>query len=479
MEQRVDALLEGNLLESVEKKRLGGMGQQYLANREHALATDLVLQKITSSGGLKHFKTNPAVGRLTLDEVRFDVKLADLPQEIQEISEGFSHRSCVFNRATGLTRLEVNWGLPRPSFWPCSDMGSSGWQWKLKAFYRFGLRGGERFDPPHRTVRSREAALTEADGRFVKTEFSIVFSYLGGPWGSRGNLQMFRDAGKEMFRSFTWEFKLYRNCLYERLVRARYPHCLPAGFGTKEHMEDFWNGELQMDPIFTGIETSYSNSRWKSWNDNFDHYDVSLDLMLLIGLYILLTRGLFKELNGIRLLRSLVGPSFAAEGVALPDGFCEDITMKILKEESKALQGKRCSKGGGLLVLVEVLANTTSRKLATGLREVTGEMEDTSSLDRTKAKTRRGRMDFYVGMSTNATDVSLAKMWKKLHDPKFLERLQFLDRREVHGPNSLNEDRAVSKFVFELMIAITHRELDTAACYKERAADEPRGPPQR
>jgi hypothetical protein len=58
MEQRVDALLEGNLLESVEKKRLGGMGQQYLANREHALATDLVLQKITSSGGLKHFKTN-------------------------------------------------------------------------------------------------------------------------------------------------------------------------------------------------------------------------------------------------------------------------------------------------------------------------------------------------------------------------------------------------------------------------------------
>ncbi len=93
-----------------------------------------------------------------------------------------------------------------------------------------------------------------SDGKFVTSEFSLVFAYLGVPWKSKANLSMCRSAGRELFRSFNHHFELYRT-LYERLVRGEYRNSLPLGFGAESHIEDFWC-EVQEDPILTAIDTS-------------------------------------------------------------------------------------------------------------------------------------------------------------------------------------------------------------------------------
>ena len=386
---------------------------------------------------------------------------------MQACSVGCAYRNCILDTKAKQTRLEIFWGTPRPSIWPAGATGASGWTWRMKMFYRHLVRGGERFDPPHRTVRVRENAITRSDGKFVKAEFSLVFSFLGGPWKSKANLQLFRGASKEIFKSFNHQFLLYR-ALYDRMVRGKYKSRLPLGFGTESHMEDFW-WEIQDDKILSAIDTSYANNRWKGWSNNFEYYEGSMDVMLFIGLYIVLTRGSIKDLDQIKLLKSLVGPQLAALGIALPDDFVEDPSLKGMKESFKALESKREKKGGGLIIVLEVLANTTSRRLATVLHDIPEFVEDQCSVDRSRSKTMMGRQGYLLDMATGRATSILKNMWRSLEGPNTMRRFGFLRRSEVHGPHSLAEDRVVAQFAFELCLQITDQEIQTEDFFMRRA----------
>lgn len=142
-------------------------------------------------------------------------------------------RSCIENLQTQARFLEMNWGEPRPSLFNWLDQGSDGWQNKLKLFYKHRVRGSEVFDPPHRHVRNREKALGGAGFSFIKTEFSTVFTFLHGPWGSMANFQLVKGAKTEIFASFDHTFALYRALVFSA---SRTAHSTRLSLTTNTHL---------------------------------------------------------------------------------------------------------------------------------------------------------------------------------------------------------------------------------------------------
>ena len=305
LEERMRALVEG--VPSSSGK--GSLQTKYLANRHHCIAVDSAIKSITEVDGYNHFQAAFLPGRLLPGEKRYQLALTDLPEFLQRTSEGMRFRSAIIHEPTGMTRLEIQWGQLLPSCWDCTDHGSDAWMHKLKLYYKYLVRGSEVHDPPHKTVRNRETAVNQSEGHFIKLEFAIVLAWVRGPWGSEGNLQLLRAASREMFRNFDHRFALYR-ALYPQIVKSKYKGVFPAGYGTESHYEEVWF-DIQFDKIIEKLGESYSPSRWKSWSDRFDYTAESFDVLLLFGLYILITRGVIASFDDVPKLRGIVGPVVA------------------------------------------------------------------------------------------------------------------------------------------------------------------------
>ena len=171
-------------------------------------------------------------GRLNADEKKYSVDMKDLPEDLWDDSPNMVRRAAVINEKTGVTRLAVDWRTKMPSAWGCTDGGADTWQHRLKLFYKLGVRGGEKYDPPHRAVRVRDRAINKADGAWVKSEYGVIFAYVRGPWSSEANFQLISGGSKERFANFDENFILFKNCCYERICRSRNNGALPPAFGT-------------------------------------------------------------------------------------------------------------------------------------------------------------------------------------------------------------------------------------------------------
>ena len=160
----------------------GSLTIKYMANREHAVANDAALRSITPIGGIIHFQQEQFVGALPKGCERYVIDFKDLPDDVKKDSRGLKCRSCIID-PEGKTWLEVPWGTVMPSYWRCSDMGSDTWPHALKYYYKYGIRGSEKFDEPHRHVRNRECAISRAGGNFIKAENGVAMGFtraLGG-----------------------------------------------------------------------------------------------------------------------------------------------------------------------------------------------------------------------------------------------------------------------------------------------------------
>ena len=88
-------------------------------------------------------------------------------------------------------------------------------------------------------VRNRVYSIMKSGVSFVTVEWSHVFAYIVGPFGSESNLQMISEAGKEFFANFDWTYPAYQ-ALYPRMVLRYCSGVLPEGYGTVEHMQLFF-----------------------------------------------------------------------------------------------------------------------------------------------------------------------------------------------------------------------------------------------
>ena len=186
----------------------------------------------------------------------------------------------------------------------CSDQGADAWHYKMKFFYRFNIRGTEMFDDPHRTIRNIALATSETGGSFIQSEFGTVFAFVRGPWKSESNLQLIRYAAKEMFASFDHNSRMFR-LLYDRICHSRYRGLKPPGYGSDEHHKILWL-ECQSDPLASGVMgEEFQSNRWTSWSARFQWHSPSFDVLLMILVYMLITRGL-KDLNDCPCLKALL-----------------------------------------------------------------------------------------------------------------------------------------------------------------------------
>jgi hypothetical protein len=466
MEDRLEQVLQ-ILPEGADRPRLGPLQKRYMSNRQHAVAFDSYLRSVTGVKGLIHFKAEGLAGRLSLDETRYFVAFNDLPDDIKLNSVGMVERSCVHNKLTNDTRLEVKWGEPLPSVWPVTDGGADQFPCRLKLFYKYNIRGCEKYDPPHRSVRVRERAIVAANGGWIKSEYGIVFGFVRAPWGSEANWQLTCGAAKEMFANYNHDFCLFRDFIYERLCRARYGTRMPQNFSTDEHRRYMWE-ECRTDKVLTGLSEDYTPNRWKCFSDRFEWYWESFDVLLLIGLYVLITRGVCKNLsqdfpNLLGISKWLEAQNQVGE-IAEAD---EDLTIKGLKAASKALDAKR--KGSGsLAVCCESLCNTTTRRLGLATVVAPKAIETKMSNDINQCGTQRGCYDWHIAQAEGASVETCKEVWKTLEDWQFLEKMSFMLPHQVMNERSMLEDSLVAKYVFDLCKGSVQHELRTGFFYTDR-----------
>ena len=209
IERRLGALME-RLPEGSDRPRLGSLQQRYMSNREHALAADQAISSVTSAKGWKHFHADRSPGRLEENEKQYSIPISELPEELKESCRGMTRRACIENTQTGETCLQVNWNLPLPSIWACTDGGMDTWQHRLKMFYAYDIRGCEKYDPPHRAVRVRDRAINKSDGACVKSEIGAAFASARGPWALEANYTLIGGGSRELFRNFDENYPLFK-----------------------------------------------------------------------------------------------------------------------------------------------------------------------------------------------------------------------------------------------------------------------------
>jgi hypothetical protein len=122
--------------------------------------------------------------------------------------------------------------------------------------------------------------------------------------------------------------------LYPQLCFTRFKGVLPPGYGTIAHKEEMWEW-IWSDKIVSGINTAFESSRWKNWSEKWEFWETSVDVILFVAVYILLTRGNVKTIDDISFLKSLVGDRLAEHGIDAPDGAVE-VDLKALKEAAQA-----------------------------------------------------------------------------------------------------------------------------------------------
>lgn len=415
----------------------GSLTIKYMANREHAVANDAALRSITPIGGIIHFQQEQFVGALPKGCERYVIDFKDLPDDVKKDSRGLKGRSCIID-PEGKTWLEVPWGTVMPSYWRCSDMGSDTWPHALKYYYKYGIRGSEKFDEPHRHVRNRECAISRAGGNFIKAENGVAMGFTRAPWGSEANLQLVKGGAKELFANFDETFVGFQ-LVYEGYCRKKNWGKLPAGFGSKEHQRRTWL-EMQEDKILLDLGDGYSPSRWASWSDRFLWNYTSFDVMLMIVIYILTTRGVvtnFKiELPGlVGILKGIE----AIGGVAAPDDAVE-LDLKSLREAAKAMEARRHRGCKGMLIVAESLCNGLMRKLGFVTAKIPQCVENKMMKDLSDAKEQGKTFSFFVDLARGQHAIVLKRILAQLSDSVLLSELGFITREEIVGSGSLRED---------------------------------------
>ena len=94
--------------------------------------------------------------------------------------------------------------------------------------------------------------------------------------------------------------------------------------------------------LLTCIGEGFSPNRWKCITDRMEYYLPSMDVLLFIVLYILITRGILRNIVQdfpclVRIVRWLEAVKDGVPKPAAP----VDFDIKSLKENSKQLQAKR------------------------------------------------------------------------------------------------------------------------------------------
>ena len=232
-------------------------------------------------------------------------------------------------------------------------------------------------------------------------------------------------------------------------------------------MKATWE-ESRTDPLVCKLGFEYASNRWKSWSDKMEAFMPSADILCMVCLYIILTRNVVtdirKDLPG---LLSILSEKDAAELVE-PEG-AEPLDLRAIREAHRAEERLRFRKtGGSILVVTQVLCNLTTRKLAIGMKEIPGPVENRMLKDITSRKTVMGPFECNVGLACHDFDEVLLRVFAVLDSTDFVQEVGFVPSSDVVGHESLREDKMIAKTFFELSWRLVGKEITSLSFYCKR-----------
>ena len=225
---------------------------------------------------------------------------------------------------------------------------------------------------------------------------------------------------------------------------------------------------IQDDRCLSELSEDYSPSRWKVWTDRFAYYFESFDVLLLIVLYILVTRGVIKnfgqDVPGLVNVQKYID---SMGGVHAPDD-AADLDLKSLKEASKALETKRHKGCGSLLVVAESLQNLLTRRLGVVVGEVPKLFEEKMMRDITQCKTQAGSSNWHIHQACGGQIDTVKKTFGLLEDWAFLDMAGFKLPDQILDSAAHKEDDVVAKFAWDFIKHICVNEVKSSSFYHDR-----------
>ena len=224
--------------------------QARLSNKHVVLATDSFLQAFVGSPGLKHFKAADPCRPLAADAERVFLDVQDLPPALQAVSVGRKRRAAIQSQSSKQVRLEVCWGMPRPSLHEVTDMGTIGWNSKPACYDcdRGAVRGSFECDPHHRRNNNCLAALSAAGLSWAKLEVMLAQTMAHGPFDSAAWFQTMSEAREELEANFDHTCDLFQH-FYPRLHLAMNGGKSTGMYGHPDDAKAVWKWTMLSKPL--------------------------------------------------------------------------------------------------------------------------------------------------------------------------------------------------------------------------------------
>ena len=455
-----------------EKKCRGRLILAMDANREKMKAVDKILTMSLAVGGLKSFQAHDAVGALQENIDRFSIAVDKLPAEMRTASIGRARRSCLLNRDTKETKLEIAWASTRPSLWCLVDQGSVGWPAKLRAYYKAKIRGSESVCYAHRRIRNRELALTKSGVLFSKMEFAIIFSFLHGPFGSDANWTCTKGALQEYLDTFSSSDLWFKIC-YDFIIHDKTRGKLPANYGTKESYDQVWEW-CRESRLLSSLGSRAKNNRWHSQQIKFRELREELGVLLLAVGYIGMCRGSFSVGDLPGLCSTLPAPEVKAVAAevktAASSAASSSTTMPLrsVKDSSAHVERLRDTSANTAHFVAKCLARRTTTRLFTGVVLASEPLEEDLNVHLHSCKTRAGAYDWHVLHCSGEWVGAVQKTWDVLQDIDFVDAAGFNKTDEVLSDEISREDSLLAEALFDFVMSYIANEILSSSFYSLR-----------
>ncbi|CAK0912132.1 unnamed protein product [Prorocentrum cordatum] len=232
-------------------------------------------------------------------------------------------------------------------------------------------------------------------------------------------------------------------------------------------MKQTWD-EIRDDHIVNHLGTNYASNRWQAWSLRMEHYMPSFDILHLVIMYILLTRGVVDKyadhvLPDIHLDNALEDyPDIKADApVPL------DLTSMMATKEADQVKDFR-KQGGSIGVVAKILSMRTSRQLAIGLMRIPSPVEDQMMEDITSRSTAMGCFNVNTDMASGGRDKVFHAVFDMLGDDDFLNECGFLRQGDAFDPDTLQEDTLVVEALFGFAWRYVANEIKYTSFFCER-----------
>lgn len=464
-----------------EKAPAAALKERRLANLHQVMALDNAL-KGGAGFGLARFGPPVAerVQALGKDEKRFWVNEEEVPPAMQADLGTRQRRSCIFNTVTQGSRLEINWRAHRPSLFQTVDQGSVGWVSRHWLYFKAGLRGGYQFDIHHRRHNDILNSYRSCGVWYIQLEYLVVGNFILGPWLSNSNWNLVCEAGREFFKSFTFDNQLFKMC-YPWIAVDLNRGVEPAGFGTAEHAEELW-AQLPYNPIFVNKGFAAKTSRWFSWSQKVSGMMPNLSVLLLVLLYISIHRGNISSTRDVPefLVPAAKAPAPAGSSSSRPSpaaGSSSDLAPPSssgaerlsVKQSNSEMERLRRSNPNTLMMVVHILSNRTTRRIAQCMLRLTSHVHEAHNLTVTQLKTQSGSLDWHVEAATGSYNKYLSAIFSELTDDGLLCAANFAtDPESILSDSCFKEEALVAETALDLAREMIFNEIVSMAFYTHR-----------